>query len=106
MISHTNIFQNIPTDLTEEIFEKILSTSSFTLERIISKGHTSPKSGWYDQKCNEWVMILQGEAVLSFQNSEDIRLGAGDYVNIAAHTKHKVSWTKPGVETIWLTLHY
>ncbi len=105
MITQANIFENIPTDLSEEVFEKILSTSDFTLERIISHGHTSPKEGWYIQKKSEWVIVLEGEAILSFQD-KDIRLKKGEYINIPAGTKHKVSWTKPDSPTIWLALHY
>ena len=28
------------------------------------------------------------------------------YLNIPAHTKHKVKWTSSTVETVWLTVHY
>lgn len=101
-----NIFNNIPKDLTDEVFENIVSKGTLKIERIISKGHTSPKEGWYDQSNNEWVMVMQGEAVISFENDKDVRLVLGDHINIPAHTKHKVSWTAPDVETIWLAVHY
>jgi cupin 2 domain-containing protein len=102
----TNIFADIPKQLHEELFENIISKDSLKIERIISKGHISPNSGWYDQENDEWVIVLQGEAVLSFENKEEVRLKAGDYINIPAHTKHKVSWTLPEKETIWLAIHY
>lgn len=102
----TNIFADIPKQLHEELFKNIISKDSLKIERIISKGHISPNSGWYDQENDEWVIVLQGEAVLSFENKEEVRLKAGDYINIPAHTKHKVSWTLPEKETIWLVIHY
>ena len=34
------------------------------------------------------------------------RLDTGDHVNIPAHTKHRVSWTDPEQETIWLAVFY
>jgi cupin 2 domain-containing protein len=102
----TNIFADIPKQLHEELFENIISKDSLKIERIISKGHISPNSGWYDQENDEWVIVLQGEAVLSFENKEEVRLKAGDYISIPAHTKHKVSWTLPEKETIWLAIHY
>lgn len=102
----TNIFADIPKQWHEELFENIISKDSLKIERIISKGHISPNSGWYDQENDEWVIVLQGEAVLSFENKEEVRLKAGDYINIPAHTKHKVSWTLPEKETIWLAIHY
>ena len=101
-----NIFSEIPKDLKEEIFEDIIKTNNLKIERIISHGHTSPKTGWYESEQNEWVIVLKGEAILSFENSEDVRLNAGDYINIPALKKHKVSWTLPNEETIWLAIHY
>ena len=101
-----NIFNQIPKDLKDELFEDIINTDSLKIERIISYGHTSPKTGWYESEKSEWVIVLKGEAVLSFENSDDVKLATGDYINIAALKKHKVSWTLPNVETIWLAIHY
>jgi cupin 2 domain-containing protein len=50
-------------------------------------------------------MVLQGEAIIAFE-SEEVHLNAGDYCNIPAHTKHKVTWTLPECETVWLAVHY
>jgi cupin 2 domain-containing protein len=100
-----NLFEKIPIQLKEELFEEILSSKNVKIERIVSKGHTSPKSGWYDQEKSEWVVVLQGEAVIAFED-EQIHLNAGDYLTIPAHTKHKVLWTLPEFETIWLAVHY
>ncbi len=101
-----NIFTNIPKQLPDEIFEDIISTQNLKIERIISKGHTTPISQWYDQDTDEWVIILQGEAIISFEDSKDVHLRVGDYLNIPAHVKHKVSWTISNTETIWLAIHY
>jgi len=30
----------------------------------------------------------------------------GSYVHIPAHCKHRVEWTDPDVETIWLAMYY
>ncbi|TQV89079.1 cupin domain-containing protein [Aliikangiella coralliicola] len=105
-----NIFNNIPKDIPDELFEELTVGDNIKIERIISKGHSSPESGWYDQENNEWVMVLKGEASLTMINAngleENITLVAGDYLNIPAHQKHKVSWTHPTLETIWLAVHY
>lgn len=45
----TNIFSNIPAELANELFEDILITDKFKIERIVSKGQTSPDTGCYDQ---------------------------------------------------------
>ncbi|MDY0234153.1 MAG: cupin domain-containing protein, partial [Sulfurimonas sp.] len=101
----SNIFSNIPTNLDDELFEDIINKESFKLQRIISQGHTTPEDEWYDQDEDEWVMLVSGEAVLSFFDNEDVHLKAGDYINIRAHKKHRVSWTKPDAKTIWLALY-
>jgi cupin 2 domain-containing protein len=101
-----NIFEAIPEDLKDEKFELLVESGRVRIERIISKGHTSPESGWYDQEQNEWVMVLRGKAVLAFEDEASITLQEGDFVDIPAHKKHKVEWTAPDIETLWLAVHY
>lgn len=101
-----NIFAELPQNLDAEVFEILASSETVKIERIISKGHTSPQTGWYDQEQNEWVIVLKGEAVLSFEDGETVRLTAGSYLNIPAHKKHRVDWTDPDRATIWLAVHY
>ncbi|NNL06685.1 MAG: cupin domain-containing protein [Gammaproteobacteria bacterium] len=101
-----NIFEAIPADLPEELFETLVESSEVRIERIVSRGHTSPQSGWYDQPQNEWVIVLKGQAVLAFEQGEAVTLKAGDFLTIPAHRRHRVEWTAPGIETIWLAVHY
>ena len=101
-----NFFDKIPTDLSSEVFETIANNDIIKIERIISKGHCSPKKGWYEQEHHEWVLILQGEAILTFADDSKVKLSVGDYLNIEPLQKHKVSWTDPDIETIWLAIHY
>lgn len=102
----SNIFELIPSPLKDELFEEIISKNGVKIERIVSFGHTTPQDEWYDQRSNEWVILLQGEAIISFLNEDEVRLKAGDYINIPAHKKHRVSWTKPEEESIWLAVYY
>ena len=81
-------------------------SSSVRIERIISRGHTSPETGWYDQDKAEWVIVLTGEASIAFENDSVVELKPGDYINIAPHKKHKVISTSSDPETIWLAVHY
>ncbi len=102
-----NIFKKIPKEIPDEIFQEILSTDKLKIERILSKGHASPKGGWYDQNTNEWIILLKGKAKLAFKESKTpIELTPGDYINIPSHVKHRVEWTDPSQETIWLAIHY
>jgi len=101
-----NIFDHIPEKLNEEVFDCLVASDQVRIERIISKGHTSPESGWYDQKQKEWVIVLKGEAVIEFIDNSQVKLKTGNYLNIDAHQMHRVTWTKPDSETIWLAVHY
>ena len=69
----SNIFSQIPAELEEELFQELISKDGFKIERIISKGHITGDGEWYDQKSDEWVMVLRGEAVLEFEKGEDVR---------------------------------
>ena len=101
-----NIFDSIPDNLDAEIFDRLVDGDGIHIERIISKGHSSPESGWYDQDKNEWLIVLKGEAILLFADESSVNLKTGDFIDIPAHKKHRVKWTDPGTETIWLAVHY
>ena len=101
-----NIFESIPKELPDELFENIISKDGLKIERIVSYGHTTTEFDWYEQEKDEWVILLKGEAILSFENEKDIKLIAGDYLNIPALKKHRVSWTLPDAESIWLAVHF
>ncbi|PLY11849.1 cupin domain-containing protein [Sulfurimonas sp. CVO] len=101
-----NIFKNIPKPSENEFFEELISKNGIKIERIISHGHKSSQFEWYNQTNDEWVILLQGEAVISFEDEASVKLFAGDFINIPAHKKHRVSWTKPDEDTIWLAVHY
>jgi cupin 2 domain-containing protein len=106
MVTMKNIFENIPENISEENIETLLKAKNIRVERIVSRGHTSPKDFWYDQDENEWVILLNGKARLLFDGNNIIELSAGDYINIPAHKKHRVEWSDPQVETVWLAIFY
>jgi cupin 2 domain-containing protein len=101
-----NIFSSLPDKLEHESFEVLLRHKNIKIERIVSRGHTSPETGWYDQKENEWVIVLEGSGSILFETGDKVNLKKGDYLNIPAHTRHKVVWTDPDNITIWLAVHY
>ncbi len=101
-----NLLEGIPDLLTEERFEELASAESVTVERIVSRGHTSPETGWYDQPRHEWLLVLQGRGVVAFEEGEEVTLGPGDHLLIPAHRRHRVAWTAPDEVTVWLAVHY
>lgn len=91
----------------EEHFETLITTAEFRLERIISRGHCSPAGFWYDQQQAEWVTLLQGKAMLRFEDESEARvLDPGDWVFIPAHRRHRVEWSSREPAAIWLALHF
>jgi len=101
-----NIRDALPEHLAAEACADILRRPCVRIERIVSKGQVSPAQGWYDQDEGEWVMVVAGRAILEFADGSICNLSSGDYVNIPAHCKHKVSWTDPDHATIWLAVWY
>jgi cupin 2 domain-containing protein len=106
-MKNKNIFNDMPAEIPEELIQEIFASGNIRIERIISKGHSSPEDFWYDQKENEWVMVLRGRARLQFfDDSTPIDLNDGDYLNIPSHKKHRIEWTDPDIETVWLAVFY
>jgi cupin 2 domain-containing protein len=102
-----NIFAEIPGQLPKELFECIIEKDNILIERIVSNGHVTQTAQWYDQAGDEWVILLQGQATLLFEeNQQLVRLIPGDYLLIPAHTRHRVEWTLPDFNTIWLAVHF
>ncbi len=87
-----------------EYFEALLAgPRGLLLERIISHGHSTPPGEWYDQGRDEWVLLLEGEAVLAFEDGSSIALGKGGHVFLPRHVKHRVAFTS--APCVWLALH-
>ena len=101
------LLENIPVELPEEVLDTICISDNVKIERIVSRGHASPTGFWYDQDKSEFILIVQGSAGLKIENERDVVvLKTGDYLIIDAHVKHRVEWTDPTCDTIWLAVHY
>ncbi|NLT52181.1 MAG: cupin domain-containing protein [Ignavibacteria bacterium] len=105
-INGGNIFENLPENNNDEIFERLLTNENFIIERIVSDGHKSPEDFWYDQPTDEFVILLKGSAQIEFEEGESIILKPGDYILIPARKKHRVEWTDLNEKTFWMAVHY
>lgn len=93
-------------DLDEEFFETLLQRPGVRVERIVSRGQTTPAGEWYDQAWDEWVLLLAGEALLQLDGENaPRRLRPGDSLLLPAHCRHRVAWTAADEQTVWLALH-
>jgi cupin 2 domain-containing protein len=102
-----NLFQAIPTPLTEEWFQEIARGNHAVVERIVSQGHQSPSGFWYDQSWDEWVVVLEGRAGLEVWGQDEVvTLEKGDHLTLHAHVKHRVAWTAADRQTVWLAVHF
>jgi cupin 2 domain-containing protein len=101
-----NIFENVPDQLREEEFLSLFSSGSMKIERIVSTGQSSSPGFWFDQDWTEWIILLSGSAGLRIESEDAVRtLRPGDYLELPAHSRHRVEWTDPAQPTIWLAAH-
>ena len=101
-----NLADCVPDRLDAELFETLVHTDAVHIERIVSRGHVTPAGQWYDQDRQEWVLLVRGAARVAFADGREVGLAPGDWLNIAAHEQHRVAWTDPGQDTVWLAVHY
>ena len=94
-----NIY-DYPTPKSGETLTTLLSHKNVTINHIASSDNVEPIQ--YIQEEDEWLVLLEGEAVLLINNAEII-LKKGDTLFIPALTHHKVLKTQDG--TVWLTVH-
>ena len=100
-----NVFEAIKVNKKEEEFIDILKKPNIRIERIVSNGQKSKKDFWYEQKENEFIIILEGNAILELEDKE-IVLNKGDFYNIDSMIKHRVKYTSQEEPTIWLAVFY
>ena len=100
-----NLYAGAVPDPAAERCTDLLTRPGLRIERIVSSGQSSPPGFWYDQAQSEWVLLLRGEASISFEGeAAPRRLQAGDFLDIAARRRHRVEAT--AADTLWLAVHY
>ncbi|MGY2046751.1 cupin domain-containing protein [Methylobacterium sp. JK268] len=89
----------------EESVATLLARPGLRLERIVSTGQASPPGFWYDQREDEWVLLVAGAARLRVAGeAQDRALRPGDHLLLPAGCRHRVEWTDPAAATVWLCL--
>ena len=92
-----------PLPLNEEVTTILTENEHIRIERIISTGQVSD---WYDQDETEFVILLEGNAVIEYKNGKSIDISKGDTLLIKPHEQHRVSYTSSDSPCIWLCVFY
>ena len=98
-----NIFESLNFNSLDETFTTLVENEYIKIEKIVTSGQISEKDFWYDQEWDEFVLVLEGSAVITFETKE-VTLVRGDSIYINAHEKHQISWSDPKHVTLWLAV--
>jgi cupin 2 domain-containing protein len=98
-----NIFDLPKLSLSEELTTILAENNNFRIERIISTGQISD---WYNQTETEFVVLLEGNAVLEFADGRVVKMAKGDTILINPHERHRVSFTSNNPPCVWLCVFW
>lgn len=106
-----NIFKIEKYPENQEIVEILKENNDVKIEKIISKGQTTD---WMIQDKEEFVVLVQGKAVIEFEKNDKnekkiiqkVELTAGDSIIIQKYEKHRVSYTSSDPCCIWICVFY
>jgi len=89
--------------LPEELTTTLAEGKNVRIERIVSTGQTSD---WYDQPETEFVVLLEGSAIIEYESNKTVPMSKGDTILIQPHERHRVSFTSSDPPCIWLCVFY
>ena len=107
-MNNKNIFRIGEEYFREDIekFEDLFNNNNLRIERIVSEGHITDENTWLQELKNEWVLLLQGNAIIIFENGDKFELKTGNYLFIPSNMKHRVTYTSVNPKCIWLAIHF
>ena len=86
-----------------ESFMELARAGGARVERIASRAVSN--GAWYEQAWPEFVLLVAGSAKLEFADGSRRELKPGDWALLPALCRHRVAWTDPAGETLWLAVH-
>lgn len=98
-----NLFDLPALPISEELTTILANNKNIRIERILSTGQTT---GWYDQSETEFVILIQGNARIEYDNGEKITLAKGDTLLLKPHQRHRVTYTSSQPACIWLCIFW
>ena len=100
-----NILETPAESFGAELVELVGGGEGVAIERIVSTGQATPAGEWLQQDRDEWVVLVEGEAELAYDDGLRVRLSSGDHLVIPAGERHRVEWTRRDPPCIWLAVH-
>lgn len=101
-----NLIDGLPANSRDEIVSVLLKQGTTEIERIVSFGQATPEGEWYDQDWHEWVVVIEGSAVLRFEDDSVVEMKKGSYMDLPAHCRHRVEHTSTEPPCVWLAIHF
>ena len=89
--------------LPEELTTILAESNGVRILRIVSTGQVSD---WYDQPETEFVVLLDGNAIIEYECDKSVSLSKGDTLLIKPHERHRVSYTSGEPPCVWLCVFY
>jgi cupin 2 domain-containing protein len=86
-----------------ESFMELARAGGARVERIASRRVLN--GDWYEQGWAEFVLLVAGSAALEFDDGTRRELKPGDWALLPAQCRHRVAWTDPAYESLWLAVH-
>ncbi len=102
MLKVSNIFEGQKPPDGHELFETLYEKEGIRIEKIVS--NSASYEEWFDQEQHEFVLLIEGEAVLEFENEKCVHLKSGDWIVIEPHQKHKVKETSENA--LWVCVFF
>jgi len=100
-----NLLADLPDASAGEVFTELLERPGIRIERIVSRGQSTPEDAPMVQDWDEWVLLLEGAAGIRIEDSAVVALAPGDHLLIEKGQKHWVTWTAKDRATVWLAVH-
>ncbi len=101
MTTPINLFETESIE-KNEIMQNLLKHQNVTINKIVSPPNF--QSDVFCQDEDEWVVIIQGDAVINIGEKEQ-KLQAGDSVFIPKKTEHRILDTSKEPLCIWMAIH-
>lgn len=119
------ILKKVKDDMKRNIFfrgriDSWVETKDLRVERVVTYGQASLTAAVCETPVNQFVLLIEGQVRLEVEMEKvnlmpgtgrllenvKVNLTPGDHICIPHNTRHRVDWTSPDRETVWLTVYF